>query len=57
MNILEKIMINKKIEVEKDKIMNPIELLKSKTLNKNNSFSKALIEFKKKKFHSNNCRN
>ena len=36
------------IEVEKDKIMNPIELLKSKTLNKNNSFSKALIEFKKK---------
>ena len=48
MNILEKIMINKKIEVEKDKIMNPIELLKSKTLNKNNSFSKALIEFKKK---------
>ena len=45
MNILEKIIVDKKKEVENDKIKYPIKRLKEKTSQKNNAFSKRLKEY------------
>ncbi len=47
MNILEKIINDKKKEVDKDKINIPIDELKKKVSNKNKVFSKSLENYKK----------
>ena len=48
MNILEKIIIDKKKEVKNDKLKFPINDLKKKISQKNNFFSQRLKEYEKK---------